>query len=86
MPKTTKREITKREERIAKAHATPPPPIQDKPAEAATKGAGYQGAKTWISTLSVGYCIIYTGDRIKHFCALLFSCWTFCAGKTQTQQ
>ena len=42
MPKTTKREVTKREERIAKAHATPPPPIQDRQPKQQQKGPGYK--------------------------------------------
>ena len=59
MPKTSKREITKREERIARAHATPPPPIQDKPQKQQQKGAGYQAPKRglarypWAIALSI---------------------------------
>lgn len=59
MPKTTKREITKREERIAKAHATPLPSTQPKQLKPQKKGAGYQAPKRglarypWAIALSV---------------------------------
>jgi cyclophilin family peptidyl-prolyl cis-trans isomerase len=59
MPKTTKRDVTKREERIAKAHATPPPPAQDRPQKQPQKGAGYQPPKRglarypWAIALSI---------------------------------
>ncbi|HYX50402.1 MAG TPA: peptidylprolyl isomerase [Ktedonobacteraceae bacterium] len=59
MPKTTKREITKREERIAKAHATPLPSTQPKQPKPQKKGAGYQAPKRglarypWAIALSV---------------------------------
>ncbi len=45
MPKTTKREATKREERIAKAHATPLPPAQPRQPrqpKQQQKGSGYK--------------------------------------------
>src|SRR5438876_7604063 len=42
MPKTTKREATKREERIAKAHATPLPPTQPRQPKQQQKGSGYK--------------------------------------------
>ena len=45
MPKTTKREVTKREERIAKAHATPLPPRQDRQPKPQQKGVGYKAPK-----------------------------------------
>ena len=59
MPKTSKREITKREERIARAHATPPPSTQDKPQKQQQKGVGYQPPKRglarypWAIALSI---------------------------------
>jgi peptidylprolyl isomerase len=59
MPKTTKREATKREDRIAKAHATPPPPIQDRQPKQQQKGPGYQAPKRglarypWAIALSI---------------------------------
>jgi len=42
MPKTTKRDVTKREERIAKAHATPPPSTQDRQPKQQPKSSGYK--------------------------------------------
>jgi peptidylprolyl isomerase len=42
MPKTTKRETAKRVERVAKAHATPPPPIQEKQPKQPQRGPGYK--------------------------------------------
>ena len=42
MPKTTKREATKRAERIAKAHATPLPPVEVKPPKQQRRGPGYK--------------------------------------------
>src|SRR6266581_5671642 len=42
MPKTTKREATKREERIAKAHATPLTPTQPRQPKQQQKGSGYK--------------------------------------------
>ena len=42
MPKTTKRDITKREERVAKAHATPLPPTQVKQPKQQQNGSGYK--------------------------------------------
>ena len=42
MPKTTKREATKREERIAKAHATPLPPTQVRQPKQQQKEPGYK--------------------------------------------
>jgi len=49
MPKTTKREVTKREERIAKAHATPPPPIQVRQPKQQQKGPGYKAPKRGVT-------------------------------------
>ena len=40
MPKTTKREATRREDRISKAHETPPPPTQARQAKQQQKGPG----------------------------------------------
>ncbi len=45
MPKTTKREVTKREERVAKAHATPPPSRQQSQPKQQQKGAGSMAPK-----------------------------------------
>jgi cyclophilin family peptidyl-prolyl cis-trans isomerase len=45
MPKTSKREVTKREERIAKAHATPLPPRQDRQPKQQQRGVGYKAPK-----------------------------------------
>jgi cyclophilin family peptidyl-prolyl cis-trans isomerase len=42
MPKTTKRDITRREERVAKAHATPLPPQQVKQPKPQQHGPGYK--------------------------------------------
>jgi peptidylprolyl isomerase len=59
MPKTTKREVTKREERIAKAHATPPPPVQDRQTRQQQKGTGNKAPKRgltrypWAIALSI---------------------------------
>lgn len=59
MPKTTKREVTKREERIAKAHATPPPPTQHRQPKPQQKGAGNKAPKRglarypWAIALSI---------------------------------
>jgi cyclophilin family peptidyl-prolyl cis-trans isomerase len=49
MPKTTKREITKREEKIAKAHATPPPSTQSRQPKQQQKGAGYTAPKSGLA-------------------------------------
>ncbi|HXL36175.1 MAG TPA: peptidylprolyl isomerase [Ktedonobacteraceae bacterium] len=59
MPKTTKREVTKREERIAKAHATPLPTRQDRQPKQQQKGVGYKAPKRgltrypWAIALSI---------------------------------
>jgi cyclophilin family peptidyl-prolyl cis-trans isomerase len=59
MPKTSKREVTKREERIAKAHATPLPPGQDRQPKQQQKGVGYKAPKRgltrypWAIALSI---------------------------------
>jgi cyclophilin family peptidyl-prolyl cis-trans isomerase len=59
MPKTTKREVTKREERIAKAHATPPPPTQARQPKPQQKGVSSKAPKRglarypWAIALSV---------------------------------
>lgn len=59
MPKTTKREVTKREERIAKAHATPLPPRQDRQPKQQQRGVGYKAPKSgltrypWAIALSI---------------------------------
>jgi cyclophilin family peptidyl-prolyl cis-trans isomerase len=59
MPKTTKREVTKREERVAKAHATPPPPVQSRQPRQQQKGTGNRAPKSgltrypWAITLSI---------------------------------
>jgi len=59
MPKTTKRDVTKREERIAKAHATPPPPTQERQPKQQQNGAGYKAPKSglarypWAIALSI---------------------------------
>src|SRR5260370_10070715 len=42
MPKTTKRDTTKREERVAKAHATPLPPPKVKQPKPQQQGPGYK--------------------------------------------
>jgi cyclophilin family peptidyl-prolyl cis-trans isomerase len=42
MPKTTKRDTTRRAEKIAKAHATPPPPIQVKQPKQPRSAPGYK--------------------------------------------
>ena len=59
MPKTTKREVTKREERIAKAHATPPPPVQNRQPRQQQKGVSNKAPKRgltrypWAIALSI---------------------------------
>jgi peptidylprolyl isomerase len=42
MPKTTKRDATRRAERIAKAHTTPPPPIQVRQPKQPRSAPGYK--------------------------------------------
>lgn len=42
MPKTTKRDATRRAEKIAKAHATPPPPIQVRQPKQPRSAPGYK--------------------------------------------
>jgi cyclophilin family peptidyl-prolyl cis-trans isomerase len=83
MPKTTKREVTKREERIAKAHATPPPPKQDRQPKQQQKGVGYKAPKSgltrypWAPTTAAFNKIQHTYkaappniiDTSKYYCA-----------------
>src|SRR5215469_1077917 len=42
MPKTTKRDATRRAEKIAKAHATPPPPVQVRQPKQPRSAPGYK--------------------------------------------
>src|SRR6266568_52954 len=42
MPKTTKRDATKRAEKVAKAHATPMPPLEVKAPKQPQRGPGYK--------------------------------------------
>lgn len=59
MPKTTKRDATRRAEKIAKAHATPPPPVQARQPKQPSSVPGYKrparglARYPWAITLSL---------------------------------
>jgi len=66
MPKTTKREVTKREEKIAKAHATPPPSTQYRQPKQQQKGVGHTAPKSGLARYpwAIGLTLLVVASSI----------------------
>src|SRR5690349_16645122 len=84
MPKTTKRELTKREERIAKAHATPPPLEQQSQPKTQQKGAGYKAPKSGLARYpwAIGLSLLVIASSI--FALSYFHVGPFAQAKPKT--
>jgi peptidylprolyl isomerase len=63
MPKTTKRDVTKRAEKIAKAHATPLPPLEAKERKQVPRGPGYKPPARGVARYpwAIGLTIVVIG-------------------------
>ena len=63
MPKTTKRDATKRAEKIAKAHATPLPPLEVKGRKQVPRGPGYKPPARGVARYpwAIGLTIVVIG-------------------------